>query len=153
MIPKVNAYKDTKVSANRTRLEVEEMLENKYKVNKTIWKKDKPEESYFGFEYIPEIGKPLIYKVQVPFIEKEVHEKKFNSHSPKHKVYDAERSYRFFYHIFKALMLNTDIGMGFEQMMASYLVVGELPDGSPQNVMDKVNELIADPKRKVLMLQ
>jgi len=49
-------------------------------------------------------------------------------------------------------MLNTDIGMGFEQIMSSYLVVGELPDGTPQNVMDKVNELISDPKRKQLAL-
>lgn len=153
LIPKVNAYKNTKVSANRTRFEVEEMLEKKYKVTKTIWKKDDPQNSYFGFEYIPESGKALIYKVQVPFIEKEEREQKNNRYSPKTTVYDAERSYRFFYHIFKALMLNTDIGMGFEQMMASYLVVGELKDGTPQNVLDKVTEVIMDPERKALELK
>ena len=153
MIPKVKAYIDTKVSANRTRFEVEEMLEKKYNVTKTIWKKDNPETSYFGFEYIPESGRPLIYKVQIPFIEKKIREKKNNRYSPKIKVYDAERSYRFFYHIFKALMLNTDIGMGFEQMMASYLVVGTLADGSPKNVLDAVTEVVLDPERKALTLQ
>jgi len=152
MIPKVNAYKNSKVSSNRTRFEVEEMLEKKFQVTRTIWKKDDPQNSYLGFEFIPEIGKPLIYKVQVPFIEKEVHEKKFNSHSPKVTVYDPERSYRFFYHIFKALLLNADIGMNFETMMASYMVVGELPDGTPENVIDKVTQVIIDPKRKALAL-
>lgn len=153
MIPKVNAYKNTKVSSNRTRFEVEEMLEKKYGITKTIWKKDEPMNSYFGFEYQPEDGKALIYKVQVPFIEKEEREQPKNRYSPKIQVYDSERSYRFFYHIFKALMLNTDIGMGFEQMMASYLVVGELKDGTPQNVLDKVSELILDPARKALTLK
>jgi len=152
MIPKVNAYNTSTVSPNRTRFEVEEMLEKKFKITKTIWKKDDPESSYLGFEFQPETGEPLIYKVQVPFIEKMEREKKNNRYSSKIKVHDAVRSYRFFYHIFKALMLNTDIGMGFEQMMASYLVVGKLTDGSPMNVMDKVTELINDPKRKQLAL-
>jgi len=152
MIPKTNAYANTKVSANRTRFDVEEMLEKKYKVTKTIWKKDDPLNSYFGFEYLGETKTPIVYKVQIPFIEKEEREVKNNRYSKKIKVYDVERSYRFFYHIFKALLLNADIGMGFEQMMASYMVVGTLADGSPQNVLDKVNELIVDPDRKQLAL-
>lgn len=146
MIPTVNAYKGTPVSVNKTRFEVEEMLEKKFKVTRTIWKKDDPQNSYFGFEYQPKEGKPLVYKVQIPFIEKR------GAHDHKEISYDDKRSYRFFFHIFKALMLNTDIGMNFEMMMSSYLVVGELVDGTPQNVMDKVSELVADPERKVLML-
>jgi len=152
LITKVKAYESSKVSPNRTRFEVEEMLEKKYKITKTIWKKDDPENSYFGFEFKPEVGEPIVYKIQVPFIEKMVQEKKGNRYSKKIPTYDAIRSYRFFFHIFKSLLLNTDIGMGFEQMMSNYMVVGELTDGTPQNVQDKVNEMISDPKRKTLAL-
>lgn len=154
MIPKVKAYANTKVSANRTRFEIEELLEQKYGVTKTIWKKDEPKNSYFGFQYTPEgHTEALTYKIQIPFIEKEQHEVKHNSHSPKVAVYDAPRSYRFFFHIFKAMMLNTEIGMNFEQMMANYLVVGQLKDGTPVNVMDKVTEMMYDPDRKALELK
>lgn len=153
MIPDVKAYITSTVSPNRTRFEVEEMLEKKFQITKTIWKKDDPKNSYLGFEFQPENGKPLVYKVQVPFIEKMERAEKNNRYSEKVEVYDGIRSYRFFYHIFKALMLNADIGMNFEQMMTSYLVVGELPDGSPMNVMDKVNQLLIDPMRKALTLK
>lgn len=153
MIPKVHAYESSKVSPNRTRFEVEEMLEKKFKVTKTIWKKDDPQNSYLGFEYVPEVGEPIVYKIQVPFIEKMQREKKGNSHSPKIEVYDDVRSYRFFFHIFKSLLLNVDIGMNFETMMSNYMVVGELSDGTPQNVQDKVTEVIMDPKRKQLALK
>ena len=34
MIPKVKAYEDTHVSANKTRFEIEEMLEKKFGVTK-----------------------------------------------------------------------------------------------------------------------
>lgn len=146
MIPKVNAYLKTKVSGCKTRYEVEEMLEKKFEVKTTIWKKDDPENTWFGFQYHSKSSpEPITYKIQVPFIEKIVGKEK-------EKIYDEERSYRFFYHILKAMMLNTEIGMNFEQIMANYMVVGQLADGTPINVMDKVNEMIVNPDRKVLEL-
>lgn len=153
MIPKVTAYLDTKVSANKTRFEIEEMLEKKFGITKTIWKKDDPQNTWFGFQYVSkDIPTPLTYKVQVPFIEKLTSERPYNRYAKKVTVYDIDRSYRFFFHIFKAMMLNAEIGMNFEQIMSNYLVVGQLEDGTPQNVMDKVIEVMHDPDRKALML-
>ena len=153
MIPKVKAYLGTPVSSNRTRFETEEMLEKKFNVKTTIWKKEDPQNTWFGFQYTPEgAPQPITYKIQVPFIEKERRAEKGNRYSKMVTTYDEERSYRFFYHILKAMMLNTEIGMNFEQIMANYMVVGKLGDGTPVNVMDKVNELIIDPQRTTLQL-
>lgn len=148
MIPKVNAYLKTTVPSVKTRFDIEVMLEKKFEVKTTIWKKDTPENTWFGFQYQPKTTPaPITYKIQIPFIEKIV-----TTEKGKETVYDEERSYRFFYHIFKSMMLNTEIGMNFEQIMANYMVVGQLGDGTPVNVMDKVNELIVNPDRKVLEL-
>ena len=154
MIPKVNAYEDSSVSAKKTRFDIEELLEKKFKITRTIWRRDDPENTYFGFQYTPTgMDKPLTFKVQVPFIEKMQREQPKNRYSKQVAVYNEDRSYRFFYHIFKAMMLNTDIGMNLEQIMSSYLVVGQLADGTPVNVMDKVLEVVSDPERKALTLQ
>ena len=153
MIPKISAYKDTNVSANKTRFEIEEMLETKFKVTTTLWKKEDPENTYFAFQYkTKHSDKPITYKVQVPFIEKSRRAEERNKHSKIISTYDEKRSYRFFFHIFKAMMINTEIGMDFEQIMANYMVVGKLEDGTPVNVLEKVTELIVNPERKVLEL-
>lgn len=153
LIPKVKAYIDTPVSSNRTRFETEEMLEKKFNIKTTIWKKEDPQNTWFGFQYTPkDATEPITYKIQVPFIEKERREQKGNRYSKKIVEYDEKRSYRFFFHILKAMMLNTEIGMNFEQIMANYMVVGQLGDGTPINVLDKVNEMIVDPNRKTLQL-
>ena len=122
MIPKINNYKDTDVSPARTRFETEEMLEKKFGVRTTIWKKNDPENTYFGFQYTPtEIKEPLTYKIQVPFIEKKQRKEKHNRYCKEFiTTYDESRSYRFFYHIFKSMMLNNEIGMNFEQIMSNY---------------------------------
>lgn len=147
MITKVNAYKGTPVSSAKTRFETEEMLEKKFAITTTIWKRDQPENTWFGFQYQPKESQKLItYKISIPFIEK------YDAHNHKKLVYDEKRSYRFFFHILKAMMMNTEIGMNFEQIMSNYMVVGQLGDGTPVTVMDKVNELIIDPERKVLQL-
>jgi len=149
MIPKVKAYINSKVSAAKTRFETEEMLEVKFKVTTTIWKREDPENTWFGFKYQAEgMVKAITYKIQIPFIEKKTGTNQFDIKT----VYDEMRSYRFFFHIFKSMMLNTEIGMNFEQIMANYMVVGQLPDGTPVNVMDKVNELIINPDRPALEL-
>ena len=153
MIPKVKNYLDTPVSSRKTRFDTEELLENKFGVKKVMWKIESPENSYFAFQYTPEgMKEPLTYKIQVPFIEKQRRERKGNRYSDLIAVYDEKRSFRFFFHILKAMMLNTEIGMNFEQIMANYMVVAQLGDGTPVNVLDKVNELIHDPDRKVLAL-
>lgn len=154
MIPKVHNYESSKVSAARTRFETEEMLEKKFGVKKTIWKRDDPQGTYFAFQYtLKDNDKPLTYKIQVPFIEKMEYATKGNRFSKRISVYDEVRSYRFFYHILNAMMLNNEIGMNFEQIMASYLVVGTLPDGTPQNVLDKVTEITYSKDRPALELK
>lgn len=152
MIPKVSAYKNSPVRANKTRFEIEDLLETKFGVTTTLWKKENPKNTYFAFQFKSKHDdKPITYKVQVPFIEKMPNGVSLKQH-PEKAEYDENRSYRFFFHIFKAMMLNSEIGMDFEQIMSNYMVVGTLPDGTPQNVSDKVNELIVNPDRKVLEL-
>ncbi len=139
MIPTVKAYQDTGVPGNKTRFDVESMLEKHYGVTLTAWKREDPKNTYFAFQYKSEnMEKPLTYKVQVPFIEK-MSGRGFDRKA----VYDEPRSYRFFFHIFKAMFLNTQIGMSFEETFSSYLVVGALPDGTPINVQEKILERIS----------
>lgn len=144
MIPKVKAYEGTKTSANKTRFEVEEMLEKNFGVTLTAWKREDAKNTYFAFQHKSDgVEKPLTYKVQVPFIEKAQRAQKGNRYSELTEVYDEPRSYRFFYHILKSMMLNAQIGMTFEETFSSYLVVGALPDGTPVNLQEKVLESIS----------
>ncbi len=144
MIPSVKAYLDTKTSPNKTRFEVEDMLEKNFGITLTAWKRENPENTYFAFQHKSEgIKKPLTYKVQIPFIEKNQRSIKNNRYSDVVEVYDEPRSYRFFYHILKSMMLNAQIGMTFEETFSNYLVVGALPDGTPVNLQEKVLESIA----------
>jgi len=144
LIPEVKAYLGTKTSPNKTRFEVEDMLEKHFGITMTAWKRENPENTYFAFQHKSDgIPKPLTYKVQIPFIEKNEREKKNNRYSDIIAVYDESRSYRFFYHILKSMMLNAQIGMTFEETFSSYLVVGALPDGTPKNVQEVLLEKIA----------
>ncbi len=148
MIPTVKAYIDTEVAGNKTRFEVETMLEKHFGVTLTAWKREDHENTYFAFQYKSEgMEKSLTYKVQVPFIEKMA-----GRGFDRKAVYDEPRSYRFFFHIFKAMFLNTQIGMSFEETFSSYLVVGALPDGTPVNVQEKILERISDGKIPALEL-
>lgn len=65
---------------------------------------------------------------------------KFSQAQGKYKqaIYDEVRSYRILFHVLKALLLNTDVGMSFEQSFGNYIVVGQLEDGSPMSVGDKI---------------
>ena len=151
MIPDVKAYEGTDVSANKTRFEVEEMLEKNFGVTLTAWKREDPENTYFAFQHKSEgVAKPLTYKVQVPFIEKNRRAVKGNRYSELVAGYDEPRSYRFFFHILKSMMLNAQIGMTFEETFSSYLVVGALPDGTPKTVQEVLLERIAEGKAPAL---
>lgn len=144
MIPSVKAYLGTKTSPNKTRFEVEDMLEKNFGITLTAWKREDPQNTYFAFQHKSEgIEKALTYKVQIPFIEKNERAVKNNRYSDIIAVYDEPRSYRFFYHILKSMMLNAQIGMTFEETFSSYLVVGQLPDGTPKNVQEVLMEKIA----------
>ena len=133
MIPKVKNYEGSAVSGAKTRFETEEMMQKKFGVTRTMWKRDEPDSSYFVFEYRPEKGPAQIYKIGIPFIEKK--------HGRYGEIqYDETRSYRFFFHIFKAYMMNTEIGMEFSQIFSNFLVIGKTPDGTPISVQDKVLE-------------
>jgi len=154
LIPTAKAYLGTKTSPNKTRFEVEEMLQKNFGITMTAWKREDPENTYFAFQHKSEgIAKPLTYKVQIPFIEKQEREVKNNRYSDLIAVYDEPRSYRFFYHILKSMMLNAQIGMTFEETFSSYLVVGALPDGTPKNVREVLLERIADGKVPALAVK
>jgi len=154
MIPKVKAYLGTKTSPNKTRFEVEDMLEKNFGITLTAWKREDPENTYFAFQHKSDgVEKPLTYKVQIPFIEKKERAVKNNRYSEQVNVYDEPRAYRFFYHILKSMMLNAQIGMTFEETFSSYLVVGKLPDGTPTTVQDVILEKISDGKVPALEMK
>jgi len=129
MIPKTKAYATSKVTPAHSRAEVEDLL-SKFRITKTMWKREDPQASYFVFEKpFDGVKEAIAYKVGLPFIEKKTrHGKEF----------DEIRSYRFFFHIFKAAMLNFDIGMEFEQIFGNFMIVGKLPDGTPESVQDRI---------------
>ncbi len=143
MIPDGNNYKETRVEPAHSRAEVEVMLE-KQGVKNFAWKRDDPNNTYLMFEKkFRSMTKALYYKVQVPFVEK-------TQGKYKDPIYDEKRAYRFFYHIFKSLMLNEQIGMDFEMIFSSYMVIGKLPDGTPTTIMDKVGAALVDNRNPAL---
>ena len=148
MIPENNNYKTTKVEPAHSRADVELMLE-KHGVQNFAWKRDDPNATYLLFEkQFGDMTKKLIYKVQVPHIEKTT-----GQGYGQETIYDEKRSYRFFFHIFKSLLLNHDIGMEFEMIFANHLVIGQLPDGTPQTIQDKVGAALVDNKNPALEFQ
>ena len=154
MIPEVKAYLGTKTSPNKTRFEVEDMLEKNFGITLTAWKRENPENTYFAFQHRSDgIEEPLTYKVQIPFIEKNERAVKNNRYSDIIAVYDEPSYYRFFYHILKSMMLNAQIGMTFEETFSIYLVVGALPEGTPKNVQEALLEKIALGKTTALALK
>lgn len=138
---KIKAYLNSDVPATKSRHDVEYMLE-KHGIKNFAWKKENPQQSYLLFQTETNNQK-LTFKVSVPFIEKE--DKSTPSWSRKN-IYDEIRSYRFFFHIFKSMLLNTEIGMSMQEVFGNYLVVGQLPDGTPMSVSDKITEMIATNK-------
>lgn len=148
MIPDGNSYKNTTVDPAHSRADVETMLE-KHGVGNFMWKRDDHENTYLVFEKkFRQMQKALLYKIQVPFIEKETGGK-----YSKTSEYDEKRSYRFFFHIFKALLLNEQIGMDFEMIFSNYMVIGKLPDGTPQSFQDKVGSALLEGKAPALQFQ
>lgn len=139
MIPKTNLYKSSTVSPHHSRADVEQLLE-KFDVKKFAWKRDDPANSFVLFQRKEQFSgneREVTYKVTIPFIEK-------ITGREKHRDYDEVRSYRILFHILKHQLLNTDVGMEFEQVFGNYIVVGQLKDGTPQNVMDKIGQSIMD---------
>ena len=139
MIPNTNLYKSSKVLPAHSRADVEVLLE-KFDVRKFAWKRDDPNYSYMMFardEDFTGEKHQVTYKVTIPFIEKTQGKYKEN-------VYDEVRSYRILFHVLKALLLNTDVGMSFEQSFGNYIVIGKLPDGSPMSVGDKIATTIVE---------
>lgn len=143
MIPKSKAYATSKVTPAHSRAEVEDLLA-KFNITKTMWKRDEPNNSYFVFEKpFDGVKQALAYKVGLPFIEKQ-------NKRERTVEFDEIRSYRFFYHIFKAAMLNFDIGMEFEQIFGNFLVVDSLADGTPLSIQDKVSQNLIEGKSPAL---
>ena len=141
MIPNTNLYKTSKVTPAHSRADVEELLE-KFGVKKFGWKRDDPQSSYLMFardeDFTGDFNQ-VTYKVTIPFIEKET-----GNRYSKVVEFDEVRSYRILYHVLKALLLNTDVGMTFEQAFGNYIIVGQLPDGTPLSVGDKIAQTITE---------
>lgn len=144
MIPTTKAYATSKVTPAHSRAEVEDLLA-KFHITKTMWKRDEPNNSYFVFEKpFDGVKQALAYKVGLPFIEKKIRDV---------VEFDEIRSYRFFFHIFKAAMLNFDIGMEFEQIFGNFLVVDSLKDGTPLSIQDKISQNLIEGKSPALEFQ
>ena len=144
MIPKSKAYSTSKVTPAHSRAEVEDLLA-KFNITKTMWKRDEPNNSYFVFEKpFDGVKKAIAYKVGLPFIEKKTRGV---------VDFDEIRSYRFFYHIFKAAMLNFDIGMEFEQIFGNFMVVDSLKDGTPLSIQDKIGQNLLEGNAPALEFQ
>ena len=136
MIPKTTLYDRSKVSPAHSRADIEELLD-KFGVKKFAWKRDVPEDSFMMFQRIEDFtgkNREVTYKVRIPFIE------------TTKENYDEVRSYRILFHILKAMLLNTDVGMEFEQVFGNYIIVGQLPNGDPMNVQDKIAMALVDNK-------
>ena len=145
MIPATNLYKNSKVKPPHSRAEVEILLE-KFGVKKFGWKRDVPENSFLMFQKTEDFSgkdQEITYKVSIPFIEKP--QGKY-----KEAVYDETRSYRIMFHVLKHLLLNTDVGMSFEQAFGNYIVVGQLPNKDPQNVQESIGEAVMGGKLPAL---
>jgi len=146
MIPDSNLYLKSKVSPAVSRAYTEELLE-KFNVKKFAWKRDDPKTSFLMFarkeEFTGEM-REVTYKVTIPFIEKERRAELRNAQSELIREYDETRSMRILFHILKALLLNTDVGMAFEQAFGNYIVIGQLEDGTPVSVGDKIAQTITE---------
>lgn len=150
MIPKSNLYTSSNVAPAHSRAEIEILLE-KFGVKKFAWKRDDDRTAFLMFQRKEDFtghNREVTYKVTIPFIEKLTGGK----HS-KVTEYDEIRSYRILFHILKALLLNTDVGMAFEQVFGNYIVVGQLENGDPMNVQDKIGAALVDDKIPVLELK
>lgn len=140
MIPKTTLYDRSKVSPAHSRADIEELLD-KFGVKKFAWKRDVAEDSFMMFQRIENFtgnNREVTYKVGIPFIEK--------TQKGIVDTYDEVRSYRILFHILKAMLLNTDVGMEFEQVFGNYIIVGQLPNGDPMNVQDKIAMALVDDK-------
>lgn len=148
MIPKTTLYNRSKVSPAHTRADIEELLE-KFGVKKFAWKRDEPDNSMLLFQRNEQFtgkDREVTYKITIPFIER-------SQGKYKDAIYDEVRSYRILFHILKAMLLNTDVGMEFEQVFGNYIIVGQLPDGSPMNVQDKIATALEQDKIPQLQLE
>jgi len=133
MIPKGTAYKTTTVSRFKNKANVEEYL-NKFNIKDILWKESDPKESYLIFKKVDENNNNAYYKIEIPFIQKDVKGV---------LEFHEERAYAYLWHIFKAMMNQTDIGMAIEEVFLPNLVIDKAPDGHPITVKDKANELRA----------
>jgi hypothetical protein len=137
MIPKNNMYESSTITARHSRADVEELLEKFGCSNNFAWKRDDPQNSYLAFQRDVDVEgieqQPLTYKVSIPFIEKNT-----GTRYNKKIVYNENRSYRILFHTLKHMLLNTEVGMTFEQVFGNYIVVGQLGDGTPISVQDKI---------------
>lgn len=141
MIPKTNLYKTSHVTPAHSRADIEELLE-KFTVRKFAWKRDDPESSMLLFQRNEQFtGKEreVTYKITILYVER-------SQGKYKDAIYDEVRSYRILFHILKAMLLNTDVGMEFEQVFGNYIIVGQLPNGDPINVQDRIASALSDDK-------
>ena len=147
MIPETTLYASSTVTPSHSRADIEDVLE-KFGVKKFMWQRETPEDSFLVFaKHFDGIDDPIVYKVSIPFVEKMT-----GPRSNKIKEYDEIRSYRILFYILKHLLLNTDVGMTFEQVFSSYTVVEHI-GGKFLNIMERMGQKLMEGKNPQADLQ
>ena len=147
MIPKTDIYKSSIIKPAHSRADIEELLE-KFGVKKFMWQRDTAEDSALIFaKTFGDLTDPIVYKVTIPYIEKET-----GNRYNKVKSYDEIRSYRILFHVLKHMLLNTDVGMTFEQVFSAYTVVDKV-GVKLINVMDRMAQKLLSGQNPQTSLQ
>lgn len=121
-LPSSNLYSGTKVSSIKTMEEVSRLLK-KFGIIQKRLTQESPEKSFFEFIIKKEeTGISLMIRISIPFIEKK--KGRYGD-----LEYDEERSFRYFFHYFKALLSAKESEMyTLEQIFMGHIVT-QLPNG------------------------
>lgn len=144
MIPHTELYKTTTVSSMRTMDETRKMLK-KFGINQMRWTQESDKNSYLEF-IINEEGKPpVLVKINVPHIEKQV-----GSRYNKIIEYNEERSFRFFWHYLKGLLGAKETGISSIYKIFMGHIVTALPNGQRITLGEQMDQAIEAGKMPAL---
>ena len=136
MIPNSNLYKNTKVNAIKTMMEVQKLL-TKFGINEKRLTQQGDETSFFEFIIRKDDNTSLMIKIKIPFIEKEV-----GSRWDELVEYDEERSFRYFYHYLKALLSAKEAEIySLEEIFMAHIVM-PLPNGQTITLGEQLTKQI-----------
>jgi hypothetical protein len=134
-LPKSNLYHGTKVSSIKTMEEVSKLLK-KFGIIQKRLTQESPEKSFFEFIIKKdETEMNLMIRINIPFIEKK--KGRYGD-----LEYDEERSFRYFFHYFKALLSAKESEMyTMEQIFMSHIVT-QLPSGEEITLGEQMQQQV-----------